>query len=194
MSRKQQKAVFASFGNPGSSTGSNRDKVLEKEFPKALPTFKYKGRKYVIDERLNEVRSLEPGKKPIFIRGKKANEFVRKATAKKDNFASKFVSVDGKVFSVPAEGRTLEVGREKFRLPVLSKSEEEQRLKFVGILMSTSAYKILRQKGHSHDRAVEKMNEGFRARGYATSKGKWFSMQNLPPKLRGKKAKIVTKK
>ena len=47
--------------------------------PKALPTFKHKGRTYTIDERLNEVRSYEYGKAPIVYRGKEANEFVRKA-------------------------------------------------------------------------------------------------------------------
>jgi len=46
---------------------------------KALPRFVHKGRTYILDERLNEVRSYEYGKKPIVYRGAKAKSFLKKA-------------------------------------------------------------------------------------------------------------------
>lgn len=51
----------------------------KKKMPTKLPTFKYKNRTYVIDQRLNEVRSFEFGKKPITLSGAKGNELIRKA-------------------------------------------------------------------------------------------------------------------
>lgn len=50
----------------------------EMKMVKALPRFVHKGRTYIIDERLNEVRSYEYKKKPIVYRGAKAKSFLKK--------------------------------------------------------------------------------------------------------------------
>jgi hypothetical protein len=45
---------------------------------RALPQIKYKKRIFTIDRRLGEARSIEFGKKPIFLRGQKASKIWKK--------------------------------------------------------------------------------------------------------------------
>jgi hypothetical protein len=67
-----------SLARKGIRTGRTKIEKNPKT-PTTLPTFKYKNRTYVIDQRLNEVRSFEFGKKPIILSGEKGNELIKKA-------------------------------------------------------------------------------------------------------------------